>query len=70
MNHEHRPAIDLELEVALADCHRAATRLSHGRVKLTIDRYDRATIGHILEVDALTEEDLARLMTERPGVKR
>jgi hypothetical protein len=64
--------IDVELERAKEALEKAANRVSHGRVTVTVERYDRATIGHRLEVDPLTEDDLARIMQEPPrkGVDR
>ena len=57
---------DLELEVAIADLRGYCSRLSHGRVTLVVDRYDRQTIAHHLEADRLTTNDLERLMREPP----
>ncbi|MBN1319623.1 MAG: hypothetical protein JXA87_02175 [Thermoleophilia bacterium] len=58
--------IDVELERAKQALEKAASRVSHGRITVTVERYDRATIGHRLEVDQLTEDDLVRIMTEKP----
>lgn len=58
--------VDVDLEQAIAEFRNACDRLDHGRVHLTVDRYDGLTIGHYLSRDHLTTEDIARLMVERP----
>lgn len=66
----HRPRsldeVDVELEEALAAIRTRAQRLPRGRVIAVIERQDRVTVGHRVEVDQLTEADVEQVMTERP----
>jgi len=61
-----QPGLDVDLERAVEDLRRYCARLSCGRVFLTVERYERSTVGYYLRVDALTSEDVERLMREPP----
>lgn len=58
--------VDVELEEALDAIRTRARRLSRGRVIAVIERQDRVTVAHRVEVDQLTDGDLERVMTEKP----
>jgi hypothetical protein len=62
--------LDLELEEGIGRLREYRRRLSHGRLHLVLDVHQDETIAHELYADPLTTDDLARLMQERPGVKR
>lgn len=66
--HKYRDldAVDVELEEALDAIRTRALRLPRGRVIAVIEREDRVTVAHRVEVDRLTERDVELVMQEKP----
>lgn len=68
----HRQAVhklddlDAGLELAIDELRGYCSRLPHGRVILTVERYDRHTVCHDLAIERTTIEDLDRLIREVP----
>lgn len=58
--------VDIELEQALDAIRARVQRLARGRVIAVIERQDRVTVAHRVDVDQLTTRDVERLMTEPP----
>lgn len=61
---------DLQFDVAVAKARQYCERLKQGRVTLVLHRYDGETVDHEVDADSLTEEEIDRLMREKPGWKR
>lgn len=57
---------DLGLEQALGDAKARAKKLPYGRVILVITKLDGVVASHRVEIDRLTEEDIASVMTAKP----
>ena len=58
---------DFTLDAAAKALTTCCRRIPHGRVTLTVTRWDGETLGHELHVDHMTETDYDRLMRERPA---
>ena len=57
---------DFILDAAITDLTLYARRIQHGRIVLTVERFDGATVKHDIHVDHMTERDFDRMMRERP----
>lgn len=62
--------IDIELEQAIGRLRDYRERLSRGRIHLVLEVEGDVTVSHEVHADPMTATDIARLMQERPGVKR
>ena len=58
--------VDVELEQAIEAFRTCCQRVDHGRVHLVVERDRALTIGHRVDRDPLTTDDLERVMCERP----
>lgn len=58
--------VDLLLEAAVTNLRRYCGRLGRGRIHLWVDVHDRSVVGHSLECDFETSEDIDRMMREPP----
>ena len=70
MSAKHKPRsldeVDVELETAIERIRDRVARTERGRVIAVIEREDRVTVAHRVQVDGLTEGDIERTMQERP----
>jgi hypothetical protein len=62
--------MDLQFDVAVAQARQYCDRLKQGRVTLVLHRLDSRTVAHSVAADPLTEEEIDRLMREKPRRKR
>ena len=60
------PKRDLGLEQAVGELRARANGLPHGRVILTLCKLEGRVAYHRVDTDHLTEDELRRLMEERP----
>ena len=58
--------IDAGLDMAINDLRSYCRHLRRGRILLVLDRVDGYTADYRIERDALTSEDLQRIMQEPP----
>lgn len=57
---------DVDLELGIDKLRTYAKRLSRGTVTLRVERFDGITLNCQVNADPFTEDDIDRMMRERP----
>jgi len=58
--------IDVDLELGIDKLRAYAKRLSHGTITLRVERYGGITLNCQVHADPFTDEDIDRMMREKP----